>query len=169
MTQYPVWSSGQRVTAGQLRAMQWYDATKDAPTSRTSTTTVTADTDLTIALPGAGTWEFECFLNYTGGTLGSSDLKLAMNYSGTFSFGVWAVNGIALGATTQANFGGNATGTANTLAVGTNGGVFLTVDLKGSLYATGAGALALYWAQNTSSATSTNLRQGCWLRARQVA
>jgi autotransporter adhesin len=92
-----------------------------------------------------------------------------MSYTGASSFGVWAVNGIALGSTTQANFGGNATGTANTLAVGSNGGAFVTVDLKGALYATSGGTLAMYWAQNTSNATSTALRQGCYLRARQIA
>jgi hypothetical protein len=149
--------------------MQWYDAVKAGPTLRASTTAVAVDPDLAIALPGAGTWQFEVFLNYTGAAIGTGDLKIAMNYTGTSSFGVWAVNGIALGATTQANFGGNATGTSNTLAVGTNGGVFVTVDLKGTLYATSAGTLGMYWAQNTSSATSTALRQGCYLRARQIA
>lgn len=168
MTQFPTWAAGQRVTAGRLQQMQWIDAVKGAATGRASNTTVAADPDLVLSL-GTGTYEFEGFLNYTGGVLGSSDLKLAMVYSGTSSYGVWAVNGVTTGGTTQAQMGGNGLGTAGTIIVGTNGGAFLSVDIKGLLITTGSGTLSVYWSQNTSSATATTLRQGCWTRARQIA
>jgi hypothetical protein len=168
VTTFPSWTAGQRVTAGQLKAMQYIDAVKTAPTLRANTTTIAVDTELAVSLPAAGTWEFEVWLNYTGGTLGSSDLKIAMNYTGGSSFGVWGVNGINTSSTTSVTVNGQALGT-NTLTLGSNGGTFYTVDLKGSLVATSAGTLGLYWAQGTSNATATTLRQGCWMRARQVS
>ncbi|MEC3994005.1 hypothetical protein VSR01_10790 [Actinacidiphila sp. DG2A-62] len=145
----------------------WW-AVKGAPTPKASTTTIGLDPDLQIDLPDAGTYAFEMWINYTGGTLGSSDLKLAVNYTGQSTFGVWGVNGINTSSTTSVTVNGQALGT-NTLTLGTSGGTFYTVDLKGSLFATGPGNLGLYWAQGTSSATATNLRQGCWMRVTQLA
>ncbi|NUR03059.1 MAG: hypothetical protein HOY79_43090 [Streptomyces sp.] len=169
MSQFPALLAGQRMTAAVAAQMLPYWAQKIGPTGRASTTTLADDPDLILALPGAGTFTFELFLNYTGGTLGSSDLKMAMVYSGSSSYGVWAVNGVNTTSTAQVNMGGNGTGTAGTITVGTSGGTFLTVDIKGELVATSAGNLSLQWAQNTSNATATNLRQGCWMRVTQIA
>ena len=169
MSQFPTVAAGQRLTAGMVSQMEPYWAVKGGPTARTSTTTLADDPDLLLALPTGGTFAFELFLHYTGGTLGSSDLKLAMVYSGTSANGVWAVNGINTTATTQANMGGNGTGAAGTITVGTSGGSFLTVDIKGYINTTSAGNLSLQWAQNTSSGTAVTLRQGCWMRVTQLA
>jgi hypothetical protein len=167
MSQYPTIPPGVTVTSDELMQMTPLWAVKPAATPRASTTTVTNDTDLTISLPRAGTWAFEAWLNYTGGTLGSSDLKLTMAYSGTSTFGVWGLNGITTASTSGMNAGAN--GLTGTLAIGTSGGTFFTADIKGLVVATTTGTLSLQWAQNTSSATATNLRQGCWLRAYQTA
>ena len=169
MSQFPAVAAGQRLTADVVGQMLPFWAVKGGGTGRTSTTTLADDPDLLLTLPGSGTFAFELFLNYTGGTLGSSDLKMAMVYSGTSSYGVWAVNGINTTATTQANMGGNGTGAAGTITVGTSGGTFLTVDIKGLLVATSSGTLSLQWAQNTSSGTAVTLRQGCWMRITQLA
>lgn len=168
MSQYPSIAAGQRVTAGLLMSMLPLEAVKPAVTSRTSTTTLAVDPDLALVIPRAGTWTFDAWLNYTGGTLGSSDLKLSMQYSGSSPFGVWGLNGINLVATTQIRADGNAIGT-NTLSVGTNGGVFYTADIHGQITVSTTGTLALYWAQNTSSVTATNIRQGSYLRLKQIS
>lgn len=167
--QFPSVSAGQRLTADLISQMLPLWAVKGGATGRTSTTTLADDPDLLLALPGSGTYAFELFLNYTGGTLGSSDLKMAMVYSGTSANGVWAVNGINTTSTAQANMGGNGTGAAGTITVGTSGGSFLTVDLKGYINTTSSGNLSLQWAQNTSSGTAVTLRQGCWMRVTQLA
>ncbi len=168
MSQYPSIAAGQRVTAALLLSMLPLEAVKPAVTARTSTTTLAVDPDLALTIPRAGTWSFDVWLNYTGGTLGSSDLKLSMQYSGTSSFGVWGVNGINTTATSQITANGNAVGT-NTLTVGTSGGTFYTADIHGQITVSTTGTLALYWAQNTSSATATNLRQGSYLRLKQIS
>lgn len=168
MPQYPTWLAGQTARASTLMAMEPWWAWKAAATSRASTTTISIDPDLQIALPGAGTYQLDAWINYTGGTLGSSDLKVAVEYSGAFSFGVWGVNGINTAGTTSVTVNGQAIG-SNTLTLGTSGSTFYTIDIRGHLVATGAGTLGIFWAQGTSSATSTNLRQGCWVKATQVA
>lgn len=167
MSQYPSISAGQQITASLLTQMLPLWAVKPAATSRSATTTVADDPDLALSLPRTGTWAFGVWLNYTGGTLGSSDLKITVNYTGTSSFGVWGVNGITTASTSQLNAGGAAL--AGTLALGTSGGTFFTADIKGTVVTTTTGVLSLQWAQNTSNATATNLRQGCWIRAWQIS
>lgn len=163
----PIWS-GLNPDADLLNAMTPEWAIKPGATSRASTTTLTDDPDLAIALPRAGTWIFEVWLNYTGGTLGSSDLKVRPAFTGTSTFDVFGINAINTTATSQVTqAGGTMAGPG--VAAGTNGGNFLNMDLKGTVVTTTTGTLSLQWAQNTSSGTSTTLRQGCWLRAYQLA
>lgn len=167
MSTYPAIYAGQRITANLLTQMLPLWAVKAGSTSRSATTTLADDADLILPLPRAGTWAFEAWLNYTGGTLGASDLKLSMAYSAASSFGAWGLNGITTASTSQLNAGGNALSAS--LSLGTNGGFFLTADIKGTLVATATGTLSLQWAQNTSNATATTLRQGCWIRAYQIS
>jgi len=167
MSQYPTIAAGQRITGTLLQKMIPLWAVKPGPTSRASTTTLADDPDLQIELPRAGVWAFDVWLNYTGGTLGSSDLKLGMAFSGSTTFTVWGVNGINTSSTSQLQAGANTF--AGTLVVGTSGGNFFTADIHGEMVATTTGTLSLQWAQSSSNATSTNLRQGCWLRAWQIA
>lgn len=167
--QYPSWQAGQRVTAAALTQMEALYAIKNAATSRSSNTTLAIDPDLQIALPSAGTFVFEAWINYTGGTLGSSDLKIAPVFGGTTSWAWWGISGSTTGSINQVNQTADGIGTSTAKAIGTSGGAFLSAQISGSISASSAGTLSLYWAQNTSSATSTNLRQGCWLRAFQIA
>lgn len=167
MPTYPQILAGRGITASLLEQMLPLWEVKPATTPRASTTTLAADPDLTLTLPRPGTWAFELWLNYTGGTLGSSDLKMAMVYSGTSTFGVWGVSGINTSSTSAITANGRGIGT-NTLTVGTSGATFYTVDIKGTVVISTTGTLALQWAQNTSSATATNLWQGCWMRAYQL-
>lgn len=167
MSQYPTIQAGQRITASLLQEMLPLWAVKAAATSRASTVTLADDPDLVISIPRTGTWAYEVWLNYTGGVLGSSDLKVRMNYSGTSSFDVFGVNGINTTATSQFNgSGGTAAGTG--IALGTSGSTYYTAQITGTVVATTTGNLSLQWSQNTSSATATNLRQGCWIRAWQL-
>ena len=167
MAQYPSVYAGQRITGDLLQQMLPLSAVKPAPTSRASTTTLQNDPDLVIDLPRTGTWTFDIWLNYTGGTLGASDLKLGMTYSGTTTFAAWGVNGITTAATNQLNAGGNSF--TGSLVLGTSGGTFFTGDIHGQVTVSTTGTLALQWAQNTSSATATNLRQGSYMRVYQIS
>lgn len=161
------WSAGSKIQAANLLLMEPQNAVKNGVQSVTSSTTLVDDNDMVFTLPGSGTYVWTTFLNYTGGTLGSSDLKCTFAYTGTSSFGVWGGAGIATSATTAIQAGGNSLG--STVSWGTSGGSFFTLHMHGSVFATSSGTLKLQWAQNTSSATSTNLRQGSFMQVWQIA
>lgn len=166
-TQFQQFAAGSKITAAALTLMEPQNAVKNGVQSVANSTTLQDDNDLVFQLPGSGTYIYQTFLNYTGGVLGSSDLKCTYVYTGTSSFSVWGGIGINTSGTTAIQAGGNADG--STVAWGTSGGSFFTLLMHGTLFATSAGTLKLQWAQNTSSATNTNLRQGCHMQVWQIA
>jgi len=129
---------------------------------------MTTDPDLFIDLTVNGTYLLEGFINYTGGTLGASDLKLAVNYTGTQTNGVWGGQGITTASITALQSMSTVIGPTG-VAWGTNAGVFQDLTLNGFFQTTTSGELQVQWAQNTSNGTSTNLRAGCWIKLTQVA
>lgn len=166
-TQFVQWAAGSKIPAASLLAMEPQNAVKGGATSITSSTTLTDDPDLQFTVPGAGTYLFNGWLNYNGGAIGTSDLKLTIAYTGTTSFNVWGVHGISTAATNQLGAAGNAFGSSS--AIGTSGGAAFTAYVSGSAFVLTAGTLKLQWAQNTSNATATTLRQGCWMQLWQIA
>lgn len=144
-------------------------AVKPANTARTSTTTLTADPDLQLAL-AAGTWIFDCVLPFTGGTTGSSDAKITFEFSGTASAtgSFWIPFGPTTSSSTVVN--NNSTALASTQVIGTYSTTTpVSAQPKGGVVVTAAGTLALYWSQNTSSSTATTAQAGSWLRAIRTA
>lgn len=168
MSQFPAWAAGSKITAGGLTQMEDFVVIKGAPTSVTSSTTLIVDPDLQIPITtSGGTFIFDAFLLYTGAAVGTGDLKLTFVYTGTSSNTLFGVNGITTSSTTSVNMGGN--GFTGTSALGSNGGNFVTCQIQGSFQISTAGTLEMQWAQNTSSATATQLKTGCWLRLQQIA
>ena len=74
-TNYPNILAGQRITAALLNSMQPQTVIKPTDQSVTSSTTVVNDNDLVSAVLASATYIFTCYLDYEGGTTGSSDLK----------------------------------------------------------------------------------------------
>jgi hypothetical protein len=167
MPQFPSWLAGQRITAEQLLAGLPYMAVKPGATSVTSSTTLITDPDLQLVLPGPGTYVIDGYLNYTGSSVGAGDIKGTFEYSGGINFANWDFQAIATTGGVQMCTGPNAFGIA--VARGTDGGTWMGAHLLGLLVATSGGTLSWNWAQNTSNATSTNIRQGSWIRAFQQA
>lgn len=166
-SQFVPWSAGSKITAAGLVLMEPQSAVKNGVQSVTSSTTLVDDNDLVFTLPGSGTYICTVFLNYTGAATGAGDLKVTLAYTGSSSFGVWGGAGNNNTAVTQVQSGG--AGFGSTQVYGTDGGFFQTAHLHGTLFATSSGTLKLQWAQNTSSATATNLRQGCFMQVWQIA
>lgn len=144
-------------------------AVKTALTARPSTTTLSNDPDLVLAIPGAGTYVIEAFVsvyNTLAATVGAS---YNLNYSGTFT-AASSIMGVATSATGPS---GNAliTGTVTTSLVAGNCGTTSPSPLliKATLVATGAGNLGFAWAQNSSNATATNVGAGSYITATKIA
>jgi hypothetical protein len=134
---------------------------KTADESVTSSTTLQNDDVLVLPVLANATYDFYMYLDYEGGTLGASDLKLSwsnpvsstMRYqcSGIGTGGGW------IGDVTRQG--------SDTYAVGTNGaGNLKAVTFFGTMITAGtAGPMQFQWAQNTSSGTATKVHaQSCF-------
>lgn len=155
--------AGQVVTAAYLRAWManWAPiaAIKLSNTSRASTTTLTADPELQVALLANTTYMWETHLEYDAG-------------AGLIAFGVDVPAG---GASTVGTGGLDTTVTASTsgivrLAGGGAGigaagaGVAVVARFSGRIVTTSAGTADIRWAQVNSNATASILHAGSWFR-----
>ena len=165
--QYPTILAGASFTAGLLDEMLPYYAWKTANESVTSSATLQNDNDLYLTVAANAYYDFACMLAYSGGTIGSSDLKWAWSVpSGTTM--AYAIDGVQTSGTSNGTPGflrGVSGGSA-----GTNGsGNALSLNMEGTLYTGSAsGSVQLEWAQNTSNGTATIVQSGSRLRLRRM-
>lgn len=145
--------AGSPITAAMLRGIAPYAVIKGADEPLTSSTSLQADNDLVLAVSASTSWLFECFLDYEGGTQGSSDIKWT-----------WAVPAGATLRYTVTNIttgGSSDTGRCWTESsiptAGTSGATNLQgIRMAGTFLVAGtAGNLQLKWAQNSNSGTPT--------------
>ena len=162
--QYPSILAGMDITAALLLGLAPLFADKTADTSRTSTTALTADPDLSIAIPSAGTYFLNGYLNYEGGTGGSSDINVQFSSVGTLRYHM-----PYQGAGGSANVGNTNVG-GTQVAMRTQGaGVLCGTQIAGSVITGSSGTITLNWAQNTSSGTATILHAGSWIELQRRA
>jgi hypothetical protein len=169
---YPTPLAGQRITAALLRSMLPQVARKTADTSRSATTTTTADPHLTFEVEASGVYIWEGWLKYFADP--AADLTIDFTVP-SGSLGEW--NGFAAGSGTA----GVAVTTGYSIRTesndvsqarnyyGTTDGVH-GVILHGLLRVSStAGTFSLDWAQGTSNATGTVLYTDSWLRLQRIA
>lgn len=159
---------GTKVTAGAVGSV--YSATKLLTTSRSSTTTLTADPDLSVAL-GAGSYSFQIWMPIWGTTTGSQGFKFSMNFTGTNSSGVFAYSGTVNAAASTASqtiaYAGNFS--FSTVVAGTGSTGVDQILVTGTITnITVAGNLQLIWAQNSSNANATNVGINAWMNCVRV-
>jgi len=165
MSRFPVINAGTTPAIGVLNQMIPQRAVKSASTSRTSTTTLTADPDLTVPVDANAAYDVEISLPYNGAATGTGDIK--------FSFSVPSGASITGGFEGIANPLGVAiltVATGSTLFSASNGtGNPLWCKISCTLFTSGtSGNLVLNWAQNTSSGTATTLLAGAKMSAARV-
>lgn len=146
-----------------------YTAYKTSGTTRTSTTTLAADPDLTIASLPIGVYILDGFLAYDAST--AADLALSWNLP-TGATIVWGGDG--MGGTTSSGTAAVMNRVLFVAAAGPSlGGIGVGSGSyalpKGLLTITTAGAVTLKWAQNTSDATNTTLQAGSFIRFTKIA
>lgn len=171
MSRYPVLYAGQRITAdGVLTAMQQQFVLKVSNEDRASTTTLTADTDLQIALEANAVYQVEMFIHYaangggfqtewstpSGATgnrwcLGEGSTQVsADNVSGR-----WGVHNFT---GTLIKYGDRASSTNLSGALE-----------QGIVTTSSAGTLALTWAQTSSNAANTRVGAASFMRVTRLA
>lgn len=167
--------AGARVLAEKtaLLSDRWAYATKAGSTSRSSTTTRTADPDLSVSLPASSVWAIRCtgiyvctdaidfvydFTYPSGATLAGHNVgphSAALTGAGTSGSSEFWGRQAATSPMTAFTIGGSTTDIAFT---------FLGLLVMSST----AGALTLRWNPGASSATATILRAGSHLIAQRV-
>jgi len=145
----PVFTVGQIAAASDVNA--WFiplAAVKTADTSRASNTTLTADPELTVSIPSAGTWYLLCYLDYEGAA-SSGGLTIQFSSVGTLRYTIineTIIAGVDIGNT---NAGGS------TVPMFTGGaGVLQGATIQGALVTGVSGTITLNWAQTASNATA---------------
>jgi hypothetical protein len=182
---YPTYAGGQRITASLLRSAQPMLARKTSDTSRSATTTTTADPHLQFDVTAGAVYTWHGWIKYDGPT--AADLSLDCS-APSGSLGEWAAIGIGhspvIGATsapalqtdTQDARGYltrfESTDVTSARSYGTlgTGNVPVTTWLYGTLrVGPTSGTWSLDWAQNTSNASPVTLYTDSWLYMLRVA
>lgn len=178
---YPQPLAGQRLRASTLRDMLPKTARKTADTSRSATTTVSADIHLQFPVEANAVYEWWGWIKYDAPAAGDLNIDFSVP-SG--ALGEWTAIGVGIGrvvgatdaatpvvqADTQASTGYmlrvESTDVAAARAFGGLGtaGTPLTIDLKGTLrMGSTAGTFSLDWAQRVSDATATTIYTDSWI------
>lgn len=170
MTVYPTILAGQRLSADLLTSMLPLHAAKTSSTSRSSTTTVTADPDLQLSLAANAEYRLIGYFRISGDPAADMDIQFTVP-SGTT--GSYTVTGrlagasaadtdtrtstrIAFGVETQFSTPSTATPQANHIV-----GRIITSST--------AGTFSVDWAQTVSNATATVMASDSWIELRRIA
>jgi len=181
---YPQPLAGKRLRASTLRDMLPKTARKTADTSRSATTTATADTHLTFEVEANAVYVWDGFLKYDAATGGDFLVDFSVP---TGALGEWGAHGpgivvigaddspLALQTDTIQSTGYMVRVEANDVTQsrtygGLGAGTGITVLIAGTLrVGSTAGTFSLDWAQGTSNATATTLFTDSWLKLQRVA
>lgn len=143
---------------------------KATDSSKTSDTTLATESDMTMALAPATNYALTGMIIFDASQTG--DIKLALNIAGTGSTIQWTGTGPASSHTSAVGVSSVTTQQATsgfTLAWGGAGaGVPIVVPITGLVKTQDLSTLTLTWAQNTSDATPTILKNGSWLRLEPI-
>jgi len=154
-------NAGARITASAMQGIAPLAVEKSADESVTSSTALQNDDALVAAVAANATYLFFCYLDYEGGTGGSSDLKFSWSVpaSATLRFSL-------IGSDSSATTMVSTTKSDSTSYTGrTAGAATLQANVQiGTLVTSStAGNLQLQWAQNTSSGTATKVHAQSFL------
>lgn len=153
--------AGSRLTAALINSIAPLGAIKPTDQQVTSSTAMVNDNALSAPVAAGAVYLFQSYIDYTGGTRGSSDIQWQ-----------WSV---PVGATLRyqadyENLSGNFTGGLTLLgstvgqAATTGGGGLLGIKMMGSLVVSStAGTIQFQWSQNTSNGTPTVVKAQSYL------
>jgi hypothetical protein len=141
-------------------------AFKTADTTITSSTALTADPHLVVAVEVAS-YTFELFLCFYEVTSGAGGFKFDLTGTATVSSILWAMHGFNTAVT--ANAGATAANTAQSIAtIATSSSAPSWARVTGMVSFSASGTFALEWAQNSSSANGTTLKAKSFLGVRKL-
>lgn len=156
------WDSVARTDMVQAEEDVWIVKTVNEVVANSAT--LQDDDALIYTIPSNGTWAFEVRLSIRN-TQAAPDFKFAFAYTGTSTAGEYSwVSGDAVGTLDSSNTT-SLTATSVVMTAASTNNVAL---VSGFITTSAVGDFKLQWAQNTATATNTNLRPGSWLKMRKV-
>lgn len=169
---YPDWAAGDLITASGLNYTQGQRIYKAAATSRSSTTTLADDPDLTVTLDANAVYFIEMHLHFVAQT--TPLIKTAWTVpSGATGNRMAIGSGSAASDTNMNNVSGRfgVHGFTTEVVYGTRGA---NTNQSGAIESaivttTSSGTLALQWAQNTSNATASQMSAGSMMFVKRIA
>lgn len=173
MSTYPTLYAGQRFTAGVATSMLPLYATKSTTTERASTTTVTADPELVLAVEASAEYEFSYYLRVSGNTTAKIDIQVTTPAGATGSYSstrlttsATADSGDATEVRTSTRVVFNVETTYNTISTTAHQVIEGTGRL---IMSTTAGNFSIDWAQNVSNAVLTAMHSDSYIKLTRVA
>lgn len=168
---YPTFLAGQTMTAALMVASQPIVARKQADTSRASTTTTTADPELTFAVEANAVYVWDGWLKYFADP--TPDMTIDFTVP-TGALGEWSAFAAGQGTTTATVLGYSIRTDSSDVSQPRNiygtSDADMTAIINGMLRVSStAGTFSLDWAQGTSSATATVLYTDSWMRLQRIA
>ncbi len=181
--QYPSLAAGQRITGSLLRSMMPQTVRKTADTSRSATTSRTADPHLAFDAVAGAVYTFFGWIKYDGDNAADISLQLTVPTGaagevmplGTGNTVVSSTSAPALTTNTGSSQGYmvrtetldvNAARTYGALSTSAQLGILFTGTVRMS---TTAGTVSVDWAQAASSATATTVYTDGWLQFLRIA
>jgi len=159
------------LTINGLTATAVATKAKLADTSLASTTALTADPDLQIAIPTTGTYGFELLVKINGPA--AAGIAMEVTYSGTLSAAIdstFGISGLINGTSLTAVTGlvqMNSPGPSYSTLSGVSDQQYAI--LTGSFQCSTTGTFTFLWAQNTSNVSNTTIRKGSYLKMTRLA
>lgn len=170
---YPQWLAGQDITADQLNEMIPKVVRKTADTSRSSTTTTTADPELSLTLAANAVYVWDGWLKY------SADPAVDMTVDFTVpsgALGEWSAHAAGSGTGGSLTVGYSIRTESNDISQPRNyygttaaDNAPLTAFLYGTIRTSSGGTFSLDWAQGSSGASPTTVYTDSWLRFQRIA
>lgn len=169
----PLFYAGQeQLTAAELNAAFPLTSFADADTSRTSSTTFLDADGLVVELEANSQYAIDGWISYVAGATGDLKVQLLVPTGAGGSWGMYALSTTSTGSvgTVQANRAPVGAGNALTAGGSASFSGAMNALLRGYI-ATGdtPGELQLQFAQNTSNATATTIKEGSWIRAQKIS
>jgi hypothetical protein len=171
MAKFPVFYSGQRLTAAALTSMEFDITTKTGATTRTNNT-ITNDPDLSGIALGVGLYYVRMILFVTCTASATPDVKTQWTFTGTWNTPLRYVIGpqtsTSPNAITTMRMSAQVVNSDSVYDIGSSSTYTGIEEWCTYLNVTVAGNLALAWAQNVTNANGVTLNPYSSVEVRQI-
>lgn len=175
MAQYPDWEVGDIVTADLLDAMVAKYTYKSSATARNTTTTLTADPELTGIALEVGTFDIEMVIFWTQAAT-APKLKTRWGFTGTISDTIRLCHGPGNNNVagpqdvTETTVRGYALSSQDAIySASTSTAYSAVLEKAAGVVVSVAGTLSLNWAQQASNASNVTVQPSSYVKVRRVS